>query len=273
MIKDLLIVVDAVGEAAGPYGVSLAKDLGATATCLCIQPEGGLGDLALAEVRYDLVVSARDEALQTAQEAAENLAYAARMADVPAETDTLRGEPSFVRAHLLDRARMHDLVVVEQASPRWERPADMVVDTLLLASGRPTLVVPTGWTQPARLEAVTVAWDGSAPAARALSDALPLLARARRVSLVTIQTEAVADVSEGGDRLIRHLARHGINADYRATFGSISVVGSLLAAVAQSGSDLLVMGAYGHSRLREAFLGGASREALRQTGVPLLMAH
>ena len=224
-------------------------------------------------MRYDLVVSAHDEALRTVQEAAENLAYAARTADVRAEMETLRGEPGLVRAHLLDRARTYDLVVVEQAGPRRERPADAYIDDILLGSGRPTLVVPTGWTEPARLDAVTVAWDGSAAAARALADALPLLVRARSVGIVTVQTEAVAGVSESGDRLIRHLARHGIDADYRATFSSVSVVGHLLDAVAQAGSDLLVMGAYGHSRLREALLGGASRDALRQTGVPVLMSH
>jgi nucleotide-binding universal stress UspA family protein len=273
MIKDVLIVVDAVGDAAGRYGVSLAKELGATASCLCIEPEGGLGDLALAEIRYDLVVSARDEALRTVQEAAENLAYAARTADVPAEMEMLRGEPGRVRARLLDRARTHDLVIVEQAGPRHRSPANAFVDDLLCGSGRPVIVVPTCWSEPARLDTVTVAWDGSAPAARALADALPLLARAHRVSILTVQTEAVAGVSEGGDRLIRHLARHGIDADYRAAFSSISVVGHLLDEVAQSGSDLLVMGAYSHSRLREALLGGASRDALRQTGVPVLMSH
>lgn len=273
MVKDLLIVADAVGRAAGAYGLSLARQLGASAACLCVQPGGGLGDMAFAEVRYDLVVSARDEALQTVREAAENMAYAARAADVPVETETLRGESSVLRAHLLDRARTHDLVIIEQAGPRRERPADAFVDDILLGSGRPTVVVPTGWTAPARIDTVTVAWDGSAAAARALADALPLLVRALRVEVVTVQTEAVAGVSEGGGRLIGHLARHGVDADYRAIVSGVSVVGSLLSEVAQSGSDLLVMGAYGHSRLRETLLGGASRDALRQTGVPVLMSH
>ncbi|MEE7490802.1 universal stress protein UspA [Methylobacterium oryzae] len=270
MIRDLLIVADAVGEAAGPYGVALAKHLGAATSCLCLQPED---DRGLAEVRFDLVVSARDEALRTVREAAENLAYAARAAEVPAETETIHGGPDVLRAQLLARARMHDLVVVEQPSRRRDRPADAYVEDILLGAGRPTLVVPTGWIEPARLDAVTVAWDGSAAAARALGDALPLLKRARRVGIVTVQTEAVAGVGEGGDRLVRHLARHGVEADYRTTFSSVTVVGHLIAEVAQAGSDLLVMGAYGHSRLREAFLGGASRDALRQSGVPVLMSH
>ncbi|MGU3468328.1 universal stress protein [Methylobacterium sp. C33D] len=270
MIKDLLIVADAVGDAAGPYGVALARQLDAATSCLCLQPEG---DRGLAEVRYDLVVSARDEALRTVREAAENLACAAEAAEVPALMETIHGAPDALRTQLLARARMHDLVVVEQPGLRHVRPADAYVDDLLLGSGRPTLLVPTGWSEPARLDAVTVAWDGSAAAARALGDALPLLTRARRVGIVTVQTEAVAGVGESGDRLVRHLARHGIDAAYRTVFSAVTVVGHLIAEVAEAGSDLLVMGAYGHSRLREALLGGASRDALRQSGVPVLMSH
>ncbi|WP_245297815.1 hypothetical protein [Methylobacterium radiotolerans] len=133
MIEDVLIVFGAVGEAAGPYGVALAKQLGAATRCLGLQPDG---DRGLAEVRYDLVVSARDEALRTVREAAENLAYAVRAAEVPTETETIHGAPDVVRAQLLARARMHDLVVFEQPSLRRERPADAYVDDILLGTGR-----------------------------------------------------------------------------------------------------------------------------------------
>ncbi|ONF47203.1 hypothetical protein RSM1_20860 [Methylobacterium radiotolerans] len=129
----MLIVFGAVGEAAGPYGVALAKQLGAATRCLGLQPDG---DRGLAEVRYDLVVSARDEALRTVREAAENLAYAVRAAEVPTETETIHGAPDVVRAQLLARARMHDLVVFEQPSLRRERPADAYVDDILLGTGR-----------------------------------------------------------------------------------------------------------------------------------------
>jgi hypothetical protein len=125
VIEDVLIVFGAVGEAAGPYGVALAKQLGAATRCLGLQPDG---DRGLAEVRYDLVVSARDEALRTVREAAENLAYAVRAAEVPTETETIHGAPDVVRAH--------DLVVFEQPSLRRERPADAYVDDILLGTGR-----------------------------------------------------------------------------------------------------------------------------------------
>ncbi|MGH1570382.1 universal stress protein [Methylobacterium sp. P31] len=273
MIKDLLVVTDTVGEAAGPYALSLAREVGAATGCLCIQPDSGEDETTLAELPYDFVVSAREAALEATRDAADNLAYAAKAAGVPTETETLCGGATDIRSRLLDRARMSDLVVIEQADPGRDKPTDAYLEDLLVGAGRPILVVPARWARPARFGAVTVAWDGSASAARALSDALPLLSRANRVRVLTVQTEAVSGVSEGGPRLVKHLGRHGITADYRAIFSDTSVTETLLAEVAQAGADLLVMGAFGHSRLREALLGGASRDALRGITAPTLMAH
>jgi nucleotide-binding universal stress UspA family protein len=272
MIKDLLIVTDTVGEAAGPYALSLAREVGAAARCLCIQPDGA-DEATLAELPYDFVESTREAALEAARDAADNLAYAARTAAVPMETETLCGGAGEIRSRLLDRARLSDLVVIEQAEPGGDKPADAYLEDLLLEAGRPILVVPARWARPAQFGSVTVAWDGSASAARALADALPLLCRAPRVRVLTVETEAVTGVSEGGARVVKHLGRHGIAADYRAIFSGTSVAETLLVEVAQAGADLLVMGAFGHSRLREALLGGASRDALRTITVPILMAH
>ncbi len=273
MIKDLLIVTDTVGEAAGPYALSLAREVGAAALCLCIQPDGCGDETALAELPYDLVESAREASLEAARNAADALAYAAKTAAVPMETETLCGLAGEIRSRLLDRARLADLVVIEQAEPGGDKPTDAYIEDLLLEAGRPILVVPARWARPARFGSVTVAWDGSASAARALADALPLLCRATRVRVLTVETEAVAGVSEGGPRVVKHLGRHGIAADYRAIFSGTSVAETLLVEVAQAGADLLVMGAFGHSRLREALLGGASRDALRTITAPILMAH
>ncbi|MGH1588058.1 universal stress protein [Methylobacterium phyllosphaerae] len=272
MIKDLLIVADAVGEAAGPYALSLAREVGAAAGCLCLQPAGG-DETFLAELPYGFAVSAREAALAVVRDAADDLSEAARSADVPMEIEALGGRTGDIRSRLLDRARIADLIVVEQADPGRDKPADAYIEDLLLGAGRPILVVPARWTRPARFSAVTVAWDGSASAARALADALPLLSRAERVHVLTVQTDAVSGVSEGGARVVKHLGRHGITADYRAIISDTTVTETLLAEVAQGGADLLVMGAYGHSRLREAFLGGASRELLRTMSAPTLMAH
>jgi len=271
MIKDLLIVTDAFGVAAGPYALSLAREVGAAAGCLYIQPDGDEADLA--DLSYGVALSAREAAQEVVWEAAEELAFAVRTANMPMERETLSGRAGDIRSRLLDRARLSDVVVVEQADPTGGKPAGAYIEDLLLRAGRPVLVVPSNWNRPAQFKTVTVAWDGSASAARALSDALPFLRRADRVHVLTVDTEAAAGVSEDGHRLVKHLARHGIAADYRAIVSRTTVTESLLAEIEQTGADLLVMGAYGHSRLREAILGGVSRGALRRITAPTLMAH
>ncbi|MGT2478100.1 universal stress protein [Methylobacterium oryzae CBMB20] len=163
--------------------------------------------------------------------------------------------------------------MIEQAEPGGDKPTDAYIEDLLLEAGRPILVVPARWARPARFGSVTVAWDGSASAASGAGGcAAPPLPR-DPVRVLTVETEAVAGVSEGGPRVVKHLGRHGIAADYRAIFSGTSVAETLLVEVAQAGADLLVMGAFGHSRLREALLGGASRDALRTITAPILMAH
>lgn len=271
MIKDLLIVTDAFGEAAGAYGLSLAQEVGAAAECLYILENGDGSDSA--DLPYDLAVSVQEAVRQVVREAAENPAVDVRVAVEPMERETLSGSPSDIRSRLLNRARVADLVVVQQADPGGGKPADAFIEDLLLRAGRPVLMVPARWTRPARFRTAMVAWDGSASAARALSDSLPLLSRADHVRVLTVQTEAAAGVGEGGPRLVKHLGHHGIEADYRAIVSRNTVTETLLAEIEQTDADLLVMGAYGHSRLREAILGGVSRGALRRITAPTLMAH
>ena len=119
-----------------------------------------------------------------------------------------------------------------------------------------------------------VCWDGSRQAARAVGDALPLLAKAGRVEIVMITNErGKQDEIEGAD-IGQHLARHGLNVDvHRIAGGNIDVADALLSHAADSGTDFMVMGGYGHSRLREFVLGGTTRGILQTMTVPTLMAH
>jgi len=143
----------------------------------------------------------------------------------------------------------------------------------LFDSGRPVFVVPYIHEGPAKLDHAVVAWDGGLVAARALAGATPLLTRARRVEVVTIapRDEPVEELP--GFNITRHLARHGVNAQLRQLAPADDVGAALLSHAAQTGADYLVMGAYGHSRLREFVLGGATRSVLASMTVPVLMAH
>lgn len=169
-----------------------------------------------------------------------------------------------------------DLVVLGQTSddyrlPSGFRPADIVV-----GSGRPVLVVPFAGEFDAIGRRVLIAWDGSREAARAVHDALPLIAKAEAAVVTGVSMrEAQAECAYPSlDRIVRHLERHGIPARLDEIVGSDVPVGELLLSrAADLDADLIVAGAYHHSQFREALIGGVSRGLLDHTTVPVLMAH
>jgi nucleotide-binding universal stress UspA family protein len=147
------------------------------------------------------------------------------------------------------------------------------LEDVVLSSGHPTLVVPyAGRFETLGERHILVAWNGSREAVRAVHDALPFLREARSVTVVA------ADLDEDGrkslDLMAEHLARHEISTDLEPTTAAdISVGDLLLSRTADLGSDLIVMGAYGHSRAREWILGGVTQHLLEQMTVPVLMSH
>ena len=147
---------------------------------------------------------------------------------------------------------------------------------MTLVSGRPILVVPNVGNFADLGRRVVIGWNASREAARAVNDAMPLLTAAETVTVLTI------DPREGprahgelpGADISLHLARHGVKAEIERTASADLPVGEvLLSRVADLGADLLVMGAYGHSRARELLLGGATRSLLRSMTLPVLMSH
>lgn len=171
--------------------------------------------------------------------------------------------------------RTADLVVLGQPDPSDGAPnATAVFEGALFSSGRPVLVVPhTGrFGQVGRCP--LIAWNGQREAARAIHDALPLIAGAERAVLLTVGPEPTEGEADPAAEILRHLAHHDlpVSAAHEVA-GDLAVADILLNRAAESGADLLVMGAYGHSRLREFVLGGATRSILRQMTLPVLMAH
>lgn len=168
--------------------------------------------------------------------------------------------------------RYADLIVVGQASSK----EGGIAESLVLNAGRPVLIFPKDWEQRRVGERVLVAWNASREATRALTDALPLLSRANQVDVVTVNAEphARGHGEEPGADIALYLARHEVRANVLPTVGQDIDVGEwLLSRAADLGSDLIVMGAYGHSRLRELVLGGATRTMLQSMTVPVLMSH
>jgi nucleotide-binding universal stress UspA family protein len=173
-------------------------------------------------------------------------------------------------------ARYADLVVVGQRDPDLAPGEGMpgyFVEEVVLSAGRPVLVVPYAGRFQRIGVRVLVAWNASREAARALTDALPLLQRAQAVEVVAFEPQAADHGAEPGADIALYLARHGVKVNVARQQAGIDVGAQILSRAADSDADLIVMGAYGHSRARELVLGGATRTLLASMTVPVLMAH
>ncbi len=182
-------------------------------------------------------------------------------------------------AELVSREGRHtDLAILGQTDPdeRLSGRSPDFAESVAMGTGRPVLMVPYAGRFATLGENVLVAWNGSPQASRAVRDALPFLAGAKRVEILSIiprPAETGAEPGEG-EAICRYLARHGIAAEtHELAGGDITVGDMLLSRAADEGVDLIVMGVYGHSRLRELVLGGASRQIFERMTVPVLMAH
>ena len=150
----------------------------------------------------------------------------------------------------------------------------MVGNPATCVTGRPVIFVPYIQKAGMKTDRIMVCWDGSRTASRAIADAMPFLKKAKQVEIVIISSKpAKADELPGAD-LGQHLARHGINVGIkRITSPDSDVPSTILSYAADSSADMIVMGGYGHSRLREFVLGGATRGLLQSMTVPVLMSH
>jgi nucleotide-binding universal stress UspA family protein len=175
------------------------------------------------------------------------------------------------------QARYADLVVLGQTDPEGEMPTPSdLPESVALAIGRPTLVVPHIGVRAQPGKSVMLCWNASRESTRAASDALPFLVAADRVIVLVIDGRASAGGhgAEPGADVAHWLASHGVKATVQRDVAADTDVGSvILSRAADHAVDLIVMGIYGHSRLREMVLGGASRTLLSSMTVPVLMAH
>ncbi len=175
------------------------------------------------------------------------------------------------------RARFADLVVLPKPYGGGQgTEAEAVVEAALFEGHAPVLVLPaTGAGNAAAPRRIVVAWNQSGEAMAAIRKALPILQQADSVNIAVIDPpQHGPERSDPGGLLCQMLVRHGVRAEVSVLARSLPRISDLLARhVRDQGADLLVMGAYGHSRFREAILGGATRNMLEQAEVPVLMAH
>ena len=276
MIKDIVVNLSVGGRArpAGDYAVSIAATFDAHIAGIAfiynpVAPGSGAGYIP-AEV---FETQQRDSVAAT-KAAIDRFAAASARAGVSAEPLTLSVSFAGAGDQFGRIARHFDLSVVGQAEPETSAIEEKIVEAALFDSGRPVIVVPYTQKAPLKLDRVMVCWDGSRAAARAIADAMPFLERAGRVEVIIIANErGKQDEIEGAD-MGQHLARHELNVEVnRMNYGNLDVADALLSHAADAGTDFIVMGGYGHSRLREFVLGGATRSILRSMTAPALLSH
>ncbi|HSF47349.1 MAG TPA: universal stress protein [Burkholderiales bacterium] len=171
-----------------------------------------------------------------------------------------------------------DLIIVGQTDPDPESPSVVrdFPELICLSSGRPVLIIPYAGAFARIGKHVLIAWNGSREAARAVSDALPFLKRASQITVLAVNAEQddSGHRDDPGANLVNYLARHGVKAEATQSYSDEVDAGNLLLSrAADLSADLLVMGAYGHSRVREMVLGGVTRTLLRDMTLPVLMSH
>ena len=195
----------------------------------------------------------------------------AKLAKIAYGTRTLVAVPAEAGQTISAVARLYDMTIVLQPESSKGGYDNEIPQQILFNSGGPMLMVPYIHKGPLDAHHVGVAWDGSRLAARALRDAMPFLMGAKAVTVIAINEEAGEASS---DHIVAHLGRRGIAARaQRLTTDHSDVQGAILSIAAESSMGLLVMGAYGHSRLQERILGGVTRSMFDVMTVPVLMSH
>ncbi|WP_158808964.1 universal stress protein [Beijerinckia sp. L45] len=183
--------------------------------------------------------------------------------------------PSAIPDLAVSQARFADLFVATTPYRDVESVfANRLTEAVLFEAGHGLLLVPPLCPVRPHLVNVLVAWTDTTLAIRAVTEAMPFLSRATQVRLLTISTGGREAGAETSADIAAHLCRHGANVEIEALKGEDHQIGYMICeAAAKFSADLIVMGGYGHSRFREWVLGGATRDVIQRSTVPLLVAH
>jgi nucleotide-binding universal stress UspA family protein len=275
-IKDILALID-LNRADSPTAaaaIDLAGRFDAHLTGIALAVDPMVPAMVTAPVPVEFAEQARNEAIEAARTAASGFAEKAAAAGIGAQTRVLEVLMGGAPEAFLSQCRLTDLIVIGQDDPDQPEPLrDLVLEAALMEGGAPLLVVPYIAKPPLKFDRVMIAWDGSKTAARAVRLALPMLGLVKRFGVVIVG-EALAQPGEPGADVATWLARHGMAVDIeRIRAPETSVADALLNHAADHAYDMIVMGGYGHSRMREFIFGGATRDILANMTLPVVMVH
>jgi nucleotide-binding universal stress UspA family protein len=256
------------GQASVAYGLALASAAGAHLTVQSASRRIVATTTLFPNLTRGLVAAGNRRIDALARAVAEHAAGDAAMAGVPCTVEARRLSYREVLARIAWHGRLADLTILD-AEPGEVDIDRELIEAALFATCRPVVVVPPSCDAFA-VDRVMVAWDGGAPAARALNDAMPFLRAAREVEVVSV----VGEKPLPADAVIApHLARHGVNVSVAKLEMGRNVPETLREHLRRTRADMLVMGAFRHSRVREWFLGGVTQSLLGSCPVPLFLAH
>ena len=276
MIKDLVVNLSASDGAdpASDYAISVADAFRAHAFGIAFAYEPILPPSVMGGLPPEIMESQRAEGENAATAVIARFEESARRAGLSAQSRMIPTSLAGAADVFGRIARRFDLAVVGQAEPDTVAPQELIIEAALFESGRPVLVVPYIQKQGLKLDRVLVCWDASRNAARAIADAMPFLRRSKAIDVIVVATERPKSDELPGADIAHHLARHELEVDLkRIVSGGTDVASTILSYAADSAADFIVMGGYGHSRLREFILGGATRGILSAMTVPTLMSH
>lgn len=285
-IKDMLVLLDngvaqtGDGDSTVKIGpaptlaLDLAARFGAHVNGVALAVDPIVPGFVVAPLPVEVIEQARAQAVEQAKTACVRFDAEANRVGISAETRVaeilMGGAPEgFVVA-----CRTTDLVVIGQDDPdRPEPMRETIIETAPFEGCAPMLLVPYIARGTLSFDRVTIAWDGGRTAARAVHAALPFLKLAQKVTILMVGKASSIPGEPGGD-IATWLSRHGLDVEVVAQEApDIAVADALLDHAADTSADLLVMGGYGHSRVREFLLGGATRGILAAMTIPVLMAH
>jgi nucleotide-binding universal stress UspA family protein len=278
--EDLLVHLDTYPDPTPPADIDLAvviaAAIGGKLTALGLAVTIPLESNRVADYLLGLSKIARDQEKQSraaARDGLKRLSKKAKAAGVSADTIFAKSDLYEVPDVVAQMARTRDVCLVPLGG-RFTGQHEVAV-TAIFSSGRPVLIFKRHKTAFAKgLRKAVVAWDGSACAARAVAEALPILGRAGEVRILTVLGDKPTAGPGLASDLVRHLAAHDVVATVDEVEASGRATGDVFDAYLKAAKpDLLVMGAYGHSRLQELVLGGATEHMLWETKVPTFLAH
>lgn len=265
---------EANAEAVAANAVAVAAQLGASLQATAFNPDIPQVSNALSKLLLDTPQMIRD-AESTSRKRGKDLLAAVEAEAAKAKVAVAVSETSAPLA-LIGEAACAQARYYDMALLGWEADNDsarMMAEAVVFGSGRPVVIMP-GAAKVSDIGHVAIAWDGSRVAARAVADARPFLEKASRVSVITVVNEKKLDDANSAERLAKVLTAAGVEA--QAVFVELrgSTIGATLQETAMSvGAGLLVMGGYGHSRVRDFVLGGATAGVLGELRLPVLLSH